>query len=117
MKSFLILIPLGDWLELNALGLIVAVIGWLSSAAVLVWKGSQLALSAKETREAMDALAEAFEHQQQAFHSHVANTEMHVNTLHMRGIERRIDKLETSFENGVAKINDKLDRMSERLHK
>lgn len=113
----LLILTLGEWLEANGLGLIVAVVGWLSSAAVLVWKGSQLAASAHETKEAMDALAEAFEHQRNAFQSHVANAEMHTNRLHMQDIEKRIDKLEASFESGVTKINDKLDRLSERLHK
>jgi hypothetical protein len=120
----IILTAFGDWLETNAITLIVAIAAMGTNAIILAWKGSQLAAESKSTSTAMADLAEAFDHHREAFQTHVANTDMHVNQLHQRSIEKRIDKMELAiensvlkFENGVAKINDKLDRMADRMHK
>jgi len=47
---------------------------------------------------------------------HTGDTEAHVNHLHMRSIDSRLGKLETSVENGNKRIEEKIDRLSEKLY-
>lgn len=113
----MILTVFGDWLEANALGLVIVIVGWASSLAVLSWRGSQLAQSAKDTQEAMEALTESFTSHREEFHAHVADASKHVNTLYLSTLDKRIDKLENTVEKGLANMSDKIERLADKMAK
>jgi len=113
--KLLLLSTLGEWLEANLLGLIVAIVGWLSSAAVLIWKLSQVVASIKETDNKVESLAKAFAEQGDDLYGHTADSSVHTTFEQRQAINARFDKIETSMTNGHNRIENKIDRLSERL--
>lgn len=111
--SLLFFLTIGEWLEQNALGIIVAFVGWLSSAAVLIWNLSTLVRSSKETAEKVDRLTDAIDKQSDDLHSHVADTAVHTTFEQRQAINARFDRIES----GNDRIEDKLDSLIQRFIK
>ncbi len=113
--KLLLLSTVGEWLEANLLGLVVALVGWLSSAAVLIWKLSQVVASIKETDNKVESLAEAFAKQGDDLYGHTADSTVHTTFEQRQAINARFDKIERTMENGYNRIENKIDRWAEKM--
>lgn len=113
--AFVLYLTIGEWLETNALGIIVAAVGWGTSAAVLIWKLSRVVRSSEETAKKVDALTQAFDEQRDDLHAHTMDSSVHTTFEQRQAINARFDKIESSMEAGHARIEAKLDRWAERI--
>ena len=104
------------WFESN--------VAWIISLAVLTGSGIIWAVRQEGRLNQVMAQLEKMDKDQsgllQAFNDHVRDTDMHVNHLYMRGMEQKIDKLETSVEKlqgTMDKFDQSFAKMDELLRK
>lgn len=119
--AFVLYLTIGEWLEQNALGIIVAIIGWVSSAAVLIWKLSRVVQSSEETAEKVDALTQAFEEHRDDLHTHIGDTNVHSNFEYRQSVAARFAELKHDVTEGHNRIHNrienKIDKLIDRLMK
>ena len=111
----LIAFTLGEWIEANIISIVTVIAGWMSSAAVLVWKLSQIVAGNKETANKVDSLTKAFAEHSEDLYSHTADSSVHTTFEQRQAINARFDRIETAMTDGHNRIEIKLDRLNERL--
>lgn len=115
--AFVLYLTIGEWLEQNALGIIVAIVGWVSSAVVLIWKLSRVVQSSEETAEKVDALTQAFDEHRDDLHTHIGDTNVHSNFEYRQSVAARFAELKHDITDGHNRIENKIDKLIDRLMK
>ena len=113
--KLLLLTTVGEWLETNLLGLIIALVGWLSSAAVLIWKLSGIASQIQTSNDKMEALALAFKEHEDSFDIHKTDSTVHTTFEFRQSVNGRLDRLEDTVKEGHLAIEAKIDRWAEKM--
>ncbi|HNU07133.1 MAG TPA: hypothetical protein PKO33_05150 [Pyrinomonadaceae bacterium] len=91
-----------DWMALA--GFVVVAAGGLLGFGGLI-------TALRRVIEDVDDLKDHHDKTRDALASHTADGERHVNHLHMRAIEQRMERLET----GQQRIEEKIDKLTERV--
>ena len=115
--AFVLYLTIGEWLEQNALGIIVAVVGWAATAGLLVWKLSRVVQSSEETAEKVDALTQAFDEHRDELHTHIGDTNVHSNFEYRQSVTARFAELKRDVTDGHNRIENKIDKLIDRLMK
>lgn len=103
-KTHLLLSAFGDWLELNALTIVLAVIGWVAPFAGLIWRLSQL--SAK-----VDNVAAEQARLTATANGHIDNQNVHTTRDYRDSVEQRFDNIDKRFD----EIKDAHNRMEGKI--
>ncbi len=117
MKILIILafLTLGEWVEANLVSIATVLVAWLSSAAVLVWKLSQIVAGNKETANKVDSLTKAFAEHSEELYSHTTDSNVHTTFEQRQAINARFDRIEHTMTDGHNRIETKIDRLYERM--
>lgn len=92
---------LGEWFEANLFAIIqllIIVIGGVSALVRMQVNIESLARKISELDEQIEHTIQLVERNRDRIDGHTADSERHVNHLHMRAIESRIDKIDARFE-------------------
>lgn len=111
----LFLTTFGEWLETNAVGIIVATVSWILSAIGLVWYVSQAVAFSKANGEKLEKLAKSFEDHADDFDKHKTDSSVHTTFEFRQHVQSKFDRLEDEMKSGHERIELKIDRISERL--
>lgn len=117
LLAFVLYLTIGEWLEQNALGIIVAIVGWAGTAGLLVWKLSRVVQSSEETAEKVDALTQAFEEHRDELHTHIGDTNVHSNFEYRQSVAARFAELKHDNAECHNRIENKIDKLIDRLMK
>lgn len=98
----------GEWLETNALGIIIAVVSWFGTVAAIAWKMSDIASTARSSKIAADDLREDFD-------SHKLDASVHTTFEFRQSVNSRLDRIEDEVKGGHDRIEAKIDRWAERI--
>ena len=128
MKNPLFFLTLGEWIENNLFSILSLLITIISLIVWLVRLEGRLNITSKEVEDMRDTLA-AHDHDMRL---HVTDADRHVNHMHLRGMEQRInqvdhridkmettmsgrmDKIETTVAQGFEKTMNRLDTLIRR---
>jgi flagellar basal body-associated protein FliL len=123
MKYFAImyLTTFGEWVEGNILVIIALVVGWListlSTVATVSWFISGIAANTKSNGEKVEALAKQFEHHVNEMDDHRQDSNLHTTFEYRQSVNARFDKIERGMTDGHNRIENKIDRLIDRLIK
>jgi hypothetical protein len=116
---FILLTGLGDWIDTNlgvVLVLIGQVIGMAVAIAVLRFQVNMNKTRIDEHDDELDRIVQRQDKHREDYKSHLADANMHVNHLHMRSVEKRIDSLENTMNNGNREILSKIDGLAKSIY-
>ena len=119
MKYFamMYLTTFGEWMETNALAIVGMVVGWLISLGGLIWYLSGIAASTKSNGEKVDALAKSFSDHEDNFRAHESDTNVHSNFEYRQSVNARFAELKHEMTDGHNRIENKIDKLIDRLIK
>lgn len=104
-----LLFTVGEWLQENALPIVIAVIGWfitsMGTAAGLLWKVSQAVSASEATGKEVKSLAIRFEHHMVEMDEHIKDLDMHTTSEQRHAINAQLVDL-NSFVKGLASKED-----------
>ena len=108
-KPYLLLSAFGDWVEVNGLALLIAVLGWAVTIGGFVWRLSQL--SAKVDHVAVEqARLTALSN------GHIDNQNVHTTRDYKDSVEHRFDAIDHRFDEikeAHHRMESKIDRVLE----
>lgn len=112
-----LLFTLGEYLEANLISIITIVGGWIASAVTLVWKLSQIVAGNKETANKVDSLTKAFAEHSEDLYSHTGDASVHTTFEQRQAINARFAELKHEMVDGHNRIENKIDKVIDRLMK
>lgn len=101
VSPILIAASLGEWVEANwfsIIQLLIIVIGGIAALIRMQANIDILSRRVAELDEQIEHTLKLVERNRDRIDGHTADAERHVNHLHMRAIESRIDKIDARFE-------------------
>lgn len=110
---------LGEWFEANLFAIIqllIIVIGGVSALVRMQVNIDSLARKISELDEQIEHTIQLVERNRDRIDGHTADSERHVNHLHMRAIESRIDKIDARFEKIENAMNTGFHEMQSMLN-
>ncbi len=119
MKIFalVILTTFGEWFETNVLTIVSLLAGWLITAGGLIWKLSGIAADTKSNGVKVEALAKAFEDHEDNFRAHESDTNVHSNFEYRQSVNARFAEIKHEMADGHNRIENKIDKLIDRLIK
>lgn len=94
----------------------VVIAGFLFTISTTLVAAGGMIYALKRVIKDVERLETQAEANKENLSRHSADTELHVNHLYMRSIESRLSKLESAVEDGNKRIEDKIDRLLEKLY-
>ncbi len=116
-----LLFTVGEWLQENAVTIIIAVVGWfvssIGAAAGVIWKISRLVAVSEATGNEVKGLAVRFERHENDLDEHVRDATVHTTFEQRQAIYARFDKIERDLTEGHNRIENKLDKLTDWMMK
>lgn len=105
----------GEWIEANAVAIIGSILGWILSAAGILWYVSQAVSYSKANGEKLKELAKAFEDHADDFDKHKSDASIHTTFEFRQHVQSKFDRIEDEIKTGHERIENKIDRWAERI--
>jgi len=122
MKNFhFLLITFAEWLEANVFIVLMAGFTWLTSLGGLIWylRGelSSIKATGQANGEKVEALGKQFADHADDLDAHVRDGNMHTTFEYRQSVQAQFLEIKKDMHEGHNRIENKLDRLVDRLIK
>lgn len=111
MNCPLIFLTLGEWIEAN-IGTLITLAGF-AVTGLIAFIRLQSQVSHHDKR--MDSMDKLHDEHERDIRNHTGDSEKHVNHLHMRAMEHRIDKIDSRMDKMEITMTNGFDKTMSRL--